>query len=178
LTQELKRTRSVHYTFRLNHEIFSTVQKDAESKGVSTSGLINQILAQYMNRDRYFDQLGFIPTSKEVLRALTDRVDEKLLVEDSRILGESIRNECIPYIYDNVDKETLIQFLELWCGKFKSFKHETNGQSHIFAINHGISRQFSVHLRELLRGLIEPIIPGNIDFLNITPNFVNFAFKL
>src|SRR5690606_19007880 len=166
------------YTFRLPEEVLLNLQKESELKGISTSGLINQILAQYVNSSRYFDQLGFIPTSKETLRTLVNRIDKESLIRDSRELGTLMAKECLPYIYNDVNSHTLLRFLDLWGMSFDSYRHETNGHVHKFAVNHGVSIQFSIHLREMINSLSEPVVPKRIQFFDITPNIVNFSFEV
>lgn len=176
--QELKRQRTIHYTFRLAEDIFFNIQKEAESKGMSTSALINQILSQYINVDRYFDQLGYIPTSKDTLRLLVNGADKESLIRDSRALGSLTAKESIPFVYNEMNGYTLLKFLDLWGKSFDCYRHETSGHVHKFAINHSVSIQFSIYLRELLDSLVEPIIPRRMQFFDITPNIVNFSFEV
>lgn len=175
--EQIRRSRTVHYTFRINEEVLSNIQKEAESNSISVSGMINQILAQYISRDKYFEELGFVPISKEMLRRLMCRIQEDTLIRDSGELGSSDARECIAYIFHQINASTLLQFLDLLCSGFQSFSHESNGRFHRYAVNHGVSIQFSMHLKEYLRALIEQVLRKRIDFLEITPNIVVFAFE-
>lgn len=173
----MKRRKTVHYTLRVNDDIFSVVEKEAQRKGISTSSLINQILTKYANRERHLEHLGFIPVSKDTLRKMLNRVDTKLLAEDSKELGSTVAREYVSYIFHDVNKHTLIQFLDVWCSVFESYKHETNGYAHRFSIKHDIGIQYSLHMAEYLKALIEPIITRRVSF-ETTPNMVNFMFEV
>jgi len=170
--------KTVPYTFRVSDEILSQVEKEAKDKGISVSGLVGQIVTKYAKSDRYFDQLGFLPMSKDVLRKWLNRIDEKFLVEDSKELGSTIAREYISYFFHDVNKDTLLQFLDLWFSRFDSYQHKTDGEVHKFAINHDINMKYSLYMKELLRALIEPIILKKVEFLELTPNVISLSFEV
>ena len=155
----------------------SAIEKEAESRGVSVSSLLNQILAKYVRRDRYFEQLGFIPMSKDVLRKWLSRIDRQFLLADSKELGSTIAREYVSYFFHDVNKYTLLEFLDLWLSRFQSYQHKVNGNTHSFAVNHDINMQYSIYMKEFLKALMESIIANQVKFLELTPNVVSFSFE-
>jgi DNA-binding transcriptional ArsR family regulator len=154
------------------------LEKEAESRGVTPSALINEILSKYVKRYRYFEQLGFLPMSKDVLRKWLGRMEERFLVEDSRELGSTIGREYISYFFHDVNKDTLLKFLDVWLGRFESYKHEIDDRTHWLAVSHGINMQYSIHMKEFLKSLIEPIISEQVKFVDLTPNMISFSFEI
>jgi len=153
------------------------IRAEAEAHGTSLSSLMSQIVTKYVKRDRYFEQLGFVPIAKEVLRKWLSRIEEKFLIEDSEELGSSIGREYISYFFHDVNSYTLLKFLDLYFSRFQSYHHNVNGDMHSFAVNHGINIQYSICMKEFLKALIEPIISKQVKFMELTPDVINFSFE-
>ena len=51
-------------------------------------------------------------------------------------------------------------------------------ETHYFTINHDINLNFSMILKAILEGLIEPIIKSPITFKEFTANSISFSFSL
>lgn len=169
---------TVKYTLRLNHEVFREIQKEAAENGVPISNVMSQILTRYVRRDRYFEQLGFVPISKDILRKLLRRVNEKFLIEDSKQLGAIIAPEYVAYFFQEVNKHTLLEFLNLWFSRFHSYRHRFEGDLHSFCVYHDISVEFSTCMKGFLQGLIEPVISKQVNFTKLTSNLISFSFEI
>ena len=134
--------------------------------------------------------------------------DEKRLEELGTELGLTVAKEYVSYFFPKVDSNTLAEFLDIWFRRFQSFKHrveddnnnnnknnlrkqdkekekENHGQlqvqrqeNHYFTLNHDINLNFSIALKAILEGLIEPIIKSPVIFKEITANSISFSFSL
>ena len=51
-------------------------------------------------------------------------------------------------------------------------------ENHYFTLNHDINLNFSIALKAILQGLIEPIIKSPVIFKEITANSISFSFSL
>jgi hypothetical protein len=90
--------------------------------------------------------------------------------------------------YPQVNKNTIIQFLEIYFRRFQSYHHRLRHHStdntssskmiHSFTVNHDINLNFSLALQSILVGLIEPIIKSIVEFNNVTPNATTFSFEI
>lgn len=173
------RRKRVNYTFRIDEDMFKSIEKEANEKGIAVSSLMCRITRNYVQRDRFLEQLGFIPVGKDVIRSWLDRIPEDLLQDDAEKLGSTIAREYITYFFHDIDVHTLIQFLDVWLGTLggELQKKEHYG-THTIAINHCVSIQYSLYLKEFLRALIEPITSQQVKFVEITSNLVSFSFKV
>ena len=134
--------------------------------------------------------------------------DEKRLEELGTELGLTVAKEYVSYFFPKVDNSTLAEFLDIWFRRFQSFKHrvekaydnnnkgnlrkedkgkeeKNQGQfqlqrqeNHYFTVNHDINLNFSIALKAILEGLIEPIIKSPVIFKEITANSISFSFSL
>jgi hypothetical protein len=141
----------------------------------------------------YFEELGFIPVCKDFLRKVFGRIKEEedvqnYLIDDSRELGLVAAKEYLPYLFDEVNSNTLVQFLEIWFKRFECCQHRikddnnnnnnNSNQYHYFIVHHDINMNFSIALRAFLEGLVEPIIKDSIKFNSLTSNAITFSFKI
>jgi hypothetical protein len=174
----LYKHKTIHYSFRINEETLLELEKESSEKGVSTSSMMNEILDSYVNQFRHFKQLGFVPVPKDFLRKWIPLINEKSLVKDAKKLGSVIAREYISYIFQDVNNQTLVEFLDLWLVRLGPHQHKIKDRAHWYAVNHDINMQFSIHLKEFLTALIESITMKPVKFIEVTPNVVTFSFEI
>jgi hypothetical protein len=176
LLEKPSQHRSIPYSFRIGEEALSVIVGEAIRTGTPPSGLISQIVTNYARRDMYFHKLGFLPTSKDLLRLCFDKMDEESLIQVARQLG-SMAREYVLYFFHHVNRATLLEFLTLWFSTFNSYEHKIYGETHLFVVDHDINEKYSVFMKEYLKAFIEPIISKKIEF-ELTPNVISFSFEL
>ena len=64
----------VHQGFRIKKVVLMMLDVEAKKKGISLSNLVNKILENHVTCDMYFEELGFIPVSKDFLRKVFGRI--------------------------------------------------------------------------------------------------------
>ena len=74
----------------------------------------------------YFEELGFILVSKDLLRKSFARLNEEHINKDSREEGLTAANEYLPYLFHEVNSNTIVQFLEIWFKRFQCYEHRIN----------------------------------------------------
>lgn len=104
-------------------------------------------------------------------------MDEESLIEIAKQLG-SMAREYVLYIFHQVNRATLLEFLSLYFSRFNSYEHKIYGETHLFAVDHDINAKYSVFMKEFLKAFIEPIISKKIEFSEPTPNVISFSFDL
>jgi hypothetical protein len=115
--------------------------------------------------------------SKDFLRKTFNELNEKRVEELGKDLGLTVAKEYVPYFFPEVNTDSLIKFLELWFKRFQSFSHRVDNNRHYFTINHEINMNFSIILRAMLEGVIEPIAKRTVAFRDLTPNAVILSFE-
>ncbi len=154
------------------------LEKEAKGRGISSSAVLIRILDNYFNRDKPFEQLGFILVGKDLVRRWLDRIDEEVLIEDAKELGSQIVDEYIAHMYHKVDEQALVDFLDSWFSKIGRYDHEVNDRTHHYSVVHDVSLNFSIYLTELLKALIEQITNKPVTFVRVTPNLITFSFEI
>jgi hypothetical protein len=172
-----------HQGFRLEEQVIKTLAEEAVRKGISVSSLVNKILKNYVTHEKQFEELGFILVSKDFLRKIFSVVDDEKDIQDfGKEFGTTMAKEYVSYFYPQVNSHTLVQFLDYWFRRFQSCKHmvenSDRSQKHYFTVNHDINIKFSIALKAILEGLIEPVSKTTVEFRDITANSLTFSFNV
>jgi hypothetical protein len=174
---EYVRRKLVHLGFRIDEDVLDSLKKSAKRTETTVSNQINIILRNWVSRDTYFQELGFIPTSKDVLRAWVSKIEQKELITQARDFGLSA-TEFIAYFFGEVNVTSMIKFLEILLSRFPSFDHRIENKTHSFHINHDICMKYSIFFSELLKSMIESIIKAPVKLKSLTQKTIIISFDI
>jgi hypothetical protein len=169
------RRRLVHLGFRIDEDVLNGIKNAAKRSETTVSNQTNKILRNWVARDAYFQELGFIPMSKDILRAWINKIEERELIIQAKDFGLSAV-EFIVYFFGEVNVNTLIKFLEILFSRFQSYQHHFENKTHSFHINHDICMNYSIFFSELLKALIEPIINAPVKVKSLTQKMIIISF--
>jgi antitoxin component of RelBE/YafQ-DinJ toxin-antitoxin module len=172
--------RLIHSSFRIEEGVITALMKMSEKRGTSLSGLVNMTLKNYVTSQTYFQELGFIPVSKHLLRRLFSRIPSGYLKVFGKEMGTIAATEYINYFFPKVNSNVLAKFLELWFGRFQSCRYTFDQvhKNHIFHVTHDINLNFSTAIKYMLKALVEPITKTKVEFKELTPNVIVFSFEV
>lgn len=167
----------VHLGFRIDENVLEGIKKSAKRTETTVSNQINIILRNWVTRDTYFQELGFIPMSKDVLRAWINEIEQNDLISQAKEFGQSTA-EIIAYFFGEVNVSNMIKYIEILLSRFSSYDHRIENNTHSFHINHDICMKYSIFFGELLKSLIEPIIKGPVRLKNLTQKTIIISFDI
>jgi hypothetical protein len=189
----------VHSSIRIEEQVLKTLQKEAQRRGVSFNNLVNKTLKNYVTSEMYFEQLGFILVSKDFLRKTFSRLNQTDIEEFGLELGITVAKEYISHFFPQVNNTTLVEFLDIWFRRFQFYQHRVeetldgpaeattiadvganlnqSQKQHVFIVTHDININFSLVLKAILEGLVEPITKSPIMFKDITPTSITFSIR-
>ena len=156
--------------------MLKSFEREARRRGIPVSHLINQTLRTYITRDKYFEELGFLPLSKDLIRKVLSRIEEKYLIEDAKEFGLTLMKEYISYFFVDVNTNTLLEFLDLWLSRF-AYRHRIDYKQHSYCVNHDLGMSYSIFFREYIKALIERIINSPVRFSATGPSTLTFSFE-
>jgi hypothetical protein len=105
------------------------------------------------------------------------------------------------YFFPEVNNTTLVEFLDIWFRRFQFYQHRVeekldgpasiaaaadfranvtenqNQKQHLFTVSHDINMNFSLVLKAILEGLVEPITKSPVIFKDITATSIAFSIK-
>jgi hypothetical protein len=177
---EAKKTPLLHRTFRIPEDVIDALEREAKSKDIPLSNLVNKILKNYLQTEMHSEKSGYILTSKDFFRRMFSKVDEKSIEGYGRELGYAIADEYTYLYFPQIDSYTIVQFLESWFKRFQSYQHrfDKDNNRHTFSLNHDINMNFSIVLKMILQGLIEPVTKSQVIFGELRPSSISFSFEV
>src|SRR5829696_3574201 len=191
-----RKDKLIHSTFRINQFVIKSLEEEANKRRVSLGSLVNSILENYVSSEMYFEQLGFLLVSKDFLRktfnAIPSNNEQNTIEEFAKELGNTVAKEYVSYFFPEVNSHTLVEFLDIWFRRFQCCQHRvtksssdidditaaTTKELHHIAVNHDININFSIALKAMMEGFIEPIIKRKVEFKEITSNAISFSFEI
>jgi hypothetical protein len=191
-----RKDKLIHSTFRINQFVIKSLEEEANKRRVSLGSLVNSILENYVSSEMYFEQLGFLLVSKDFLRktfnAIPSNNEQNTIDEFAKELGNTVAKEYVSYFFPEVNSRTLAEFLDIWFRRFQCCQHRvtksssdidditaaTTKELHHIAVNHDININFSIALKAMMEGFIEPIIKRKVEFKEITSNAISFSFEI
>lgn len=174
---DLLKRKLVHLGFRIDENVLEGIKKSAKRTETTVSNQINTILRNWVTRDTYFEELGFIPMSKDVLRAWINEIEPNDLISQAKELGVSTA-EIIAYFFGEVNLSTMIKYIEILLSRFTSYDHRIENNTHSFHINHEICMKYSIFFGELLKSLIESVIKSPVKLKSITQKTIIISFDI
>jgi hypothetical protein len=175
-----KTKKLLHKTFRISEDLLCALEMEAKSKDISLSYLVNIILKDYFKTEVHSEKSGYISTSKDFFRRMFSKVEEKSIQDYGRELGYAIVSEYTYLYFPNINHNTIVQFLETWFRRFQSYHHRFDEENnrHNFSLNHDINLNFSIALKAILQGLIEPVTKSQVLFGELGPGTISFSFEV
>jgi hypothetical protein len=168
-----------HLTFRTSESVIKELKREATSKSIPLSILLNNIVKNHLIQTNT-EKADFIVISQDFFRRIFGKIDEKSFEDYGNELGLSVVNDYTASFFPEINGHTIIQFLEKWFSHFQSYQHRVDeGNSrHTFSLNHDINMNFSIVLKVILEGLIEPVIKNKVIFGETASNRITFTFDV
>lgn len=161
LIEKPARTRTV--SFRIPEHIIKGIEKEAKTQLVSTNALINQILLQYENWDKFENRMEMYPIPKESLQHILTNLDELQRGELVDIIYNSIRDWTL-IAKKKFDIHSCLEVLENYCRMVGvSVEDTVSSGLHSFIIRHNLGRNASMLICELARKIFWDIVKIKVD---------------
>ena len=170
------RKKLIHQGFRIQDSTLAILKSHAAKRGLTLSALVNQILTRYSKSDIYFEELGSILVPKGIMRTLFDIIPPESLEELGKRTGPAAKT-YIAYLFNEIDTETLTEFLQILFSRFQAYQYSRNDGRHFFSLVHDINANFSHFYKGFVIGLAEPIVRTPITFHDLSDNCVAFSWR-
>jgi hypothetical protein len=121
---------------------------------MSLNSLVSQVFDRYLKLWLYDASYGFIPVNEEILRESLSKMNEKEIEKAADGHAMKIHVEMIRYIYGELTNETVIEYLDTFGQRFRTYRHFAEGSRHTVTIFHGVSLQFSKLYYLILRAIL------------------------
>ena len=141
-------------SFRLEEKVLDQLRELAGEKKISLNSLVSQVLDHYVQLGVYDRTFGFFSISQDVLRLLLAKQSDEEIDKIVAVAGAKIHKQIIMYLYGKVNKDTIIDYLDIFGNRFETFRHFRDGPRHTMTIYHGINRQFSLLYYDVTKSIL------------------------
>ena len=104
-------------------------------------------------------------------------VNNKQLIKLATKLGSSNAVDYVGMLYNDVNKDTVLRFLDLWGGRFYGYEHKNHDGTHQFSIPHDVNEKYSVFTKELIMSFVESTINTPVK-IQSSPRMVTFSLAV
>jgi len=158
-----KKTCTKTVSFRVPEHLLTEIEKEAKTKLVSTNSLINKILLQYVQWDKYEERMKMYPLPAESLQHILVNLDEIKRSEAVDIIYNSIRDWAL-IAKKKFDIHSVLEVLEDYCRMVNiSVEDSVSSGIHSFIIRHNLGRNVSLLVSELVQKIFWETVKMKVD---------------
>ncbi len=153
-----RENRSVGRSFRVNKQVLDVLSEEAERERISLNSLVNRILKDYCDYQRYFKRYGCIALTqkgfsrivegcrREILEDMYKRAGSITAIDLFRTMGFEFNYECVTIFMSTILAERANWF---------RYEHHISKDKETFHLRHDLGENWSVYIAGVLSTLIE-----------------------
>jgi hypothetical protein len=145
---ERSRSKTVPKSFRIDESALKAVEAEATSLNVSPNTLVNQILKQYAEFDRFARKIHTVKFSSAPFRGILSATDVDQLIEVAKTAGSSIPQAFATAKSGKVDLESFIAHLRSLAtyAQLFEFSETIDSHSRVVTLIHDFGLNWSIFL--------------------------------
>ena len=162
-----KKSKTRTASFRILEHILSDVEKEAKTQLISTNSLINRILLQYVQWDKYENRMKMFPVPEESLQHILEHIDEIKRNEAVEIIYNSIRDWTL-ISKKKFDIHSVLEVLEDYCRMVDiSIEDTVSSGYRSYIIRHNLGRSVSLLVSDLVKKIFYDSLKMKVN-INLT----------
>jgi len=151
--------KSVPKSFRVDESALIAVEKEAAAQQVSSNTLVNQILIQFSEFERFAKKINTVKPSSFVFRGLLDSADSDKIIELAKTAGSSIPQAFVTAKGGRVDIDSLLDHLRtlsLYAHLYE-YSENVNSQEQMVTLVHDFGLNWSIFLIHYITAMFEQL---------------------
>ena len=165
--------KTVTQSFRLNARIQSVLVAEAERQRVSTNTLVNQILEDYVDYERYEKRAKVLRFGPPIVDTIFNEISEEVIRKIGATLGENHPREMLATMgQQSFTLEKAVELIEFYLSEHAGWfePSEIRKEQEVWTIHlrHGINRKWSLFLCAYVTAMFQ-----TLKFYKIEPSSVN-----
>ena len=165
-------------SFRVPRDLRLMLEDEARRSKITLNTLATQIFARYASWGQFSGRLKLLPVNKDLLREIFQPMQKEKIVEIARRLGETTGREEILFLFQQVNPQTVLEYMDVWTSHFDACRHKYDGKTHFYTVHHDVNLNFSIFTKEYLSSMIQSTIPRTVNFEKVSPNALTFSFDM
>ncbi|MCX6654141.1 MAG: hypothetical protein NTY03_03355 [Candidatus Bathyarchaeota archaeon] len=175
----MPKTRAVTRTFSMRKDLVDALEKEARSRDISTSALMNQTIERCVNLTWPSDKTGALVIARDIVYGLLEALSVEEVEKIGALSAQRHKNTATIVIGTKQDLEAVLDLLAVTYGKnarwFK-FTHVVNGRNNRVLLNHEMGLKWSCFLEGYMRSFFMEMLDIPVKS-SYTDNTVVLEFK-
>ena len=153
------RRRTVPKSFRIDQSAAAAVEREAAARNISSNTLVNQILTQFAEFDRFTRRINTVEISASIFRSLLEGMEEGRVIDLAKSTGSSIPQAFANSRTGKVTTESLLDHLRLSgkYGHWYEFNEAPDPQNALVTLVHELGLNWSIFLVHYVTAMFEQI---------------------
>jgi hypothetical protein len=160
-----ERSPNRNITLRIDSSILDELAAEAERNNTSINTLASKVLARHARWHSKAYQAGFIPVRKELVKSLLERIDYEEALELGKRVARKDTKQLALFLRGSYSPGVVLEVFETWldvCGC--AYRHEVEGDMHMFVIQHGMGRKWSLYLAGIFQFYVDEFKTSRTSF--------------
>jgi len=151
--------KTVPKSFRVDESALIAVEKEAAAQQVSSNTLVNQILIQFSEFERFAKKIDTVKPSGFVFRGLLEAVDADKVIELAKIAGSSIPQAFVTAKGERVGINSLLDHLRMLSlyAHLYGYSENVNSQEQMVTLVHDFGLNWSIFLVHYIMAMFEQV---------------------
>jgi hypothetical protein len=153
------RPRTISKSFRIDEAASDAVEKEASTLNVSANTLVNQILKQFADYDRFARRINTVKVSGSVFRSLLEQIESDKIIEVAKTAGSSIPQAFAISKSGKVGTDSLLDYVRssaMYAHLFE-FNEAVDGQKRLVTLVHDFGLNWSIFLVHYVTAMFQQI---------------------
>lgn len=147
----MPREKSESQSFRLDQRILHALREEAKRENLSLSGLVNQILAKYVDYDRFADRMNALSLARKTFLSILNTVPEEEIIHAAEIEGKSSPVAYITSMNGYMSVDNVIGFVKDLSAHANLFEYSVRSESPpTFTLVHEMGIKWSLFIAHYL----------------------------
>lgn len=153
------RPRTVPKSFRIDESALIAIEQEAAAQKVSSNTLVNQILSQFAEFDRFAKRINTVKPSSFVFRGILDSAEVDKIIAVAKSAGSSIPQAFVTAKNGKVDVHSLLEHLRTLAIYAHLYEYSENldQQGEIVTLIHDFGLNWSIFLVHYVTAMFEHI---------------------
>ena len=153
------KARTIPKSFRIDEAALVVVEQEALAQKVSSNTLVNQILIQFSEFDRFAKKINAVKTSSFVFRGILDAADVSKLIQVAKSAGSSTPQAFVTAKSGKMDLESLLDHMRTLAAYAHMYEYSENVglQGRVSTLVHDFGLNWSIFLVHYITSMFEQI---------------------
>jgi hypothetical protein len=153
------RPRTAPKSFRVDESALIAIEKEATTLQVSSNTLVNQILVQFSEFERFAKKMNTVKLSSLVFRGILEAAEIDKIIEVAKAAGSSIPQAFVTAKNERVDVDSLLDHLRSLSVYAHLYEYNENldPREHVATIVHEFGLKWSIFLVHYITAMFEQL---------------------